>query len=115
MISMLRWLTAATVFVQERAYEWGWGMHPMWWMGGAWGIGMMFMMFLFWILVIAGLVLGVRWLVSEGKERRRDSALGILPALCARRIQQGRVRDQEKRPELISTKYQSMTSRFYAA
>lgn len=56
----------------------------MWWMGGAWGIGMMFMMLVFWILVIVGLVLGVRWLMSEGKERRSDSALEILRQRYAR-------------------------------
>ncbi|MEX0806926.1 MAG: SHOCT domain-containing protein [Candidatus Binatia bacterium] len=53
-------------------------------MGGAWGIGMMFMMLVFWILVIVGLVLGVRWLMSEGKERRSDSALEILRQRYAR-------------------------------
>jgi putative membrane protein len=45
---------------------------------------MMFMMFLFWILVIVGLVFAVRWLVSEGKERRSDSALEILRQRYAR-------------------------------
>jgi putative membrane protein len=51
-------------------------MHPMWW--GAWGFGMMLIMLLFWILVIAGLVVGVRWLLGLGKDRRFDSALEIL-------------------------------------
>ena len=74
----------SVAFAQERPYDWGWGMHPMWWMGGAWGIGMMFMMLLFWILVIAGLVLAVRWLISEGKERRSDSAMEILRQRYAR-------------------------------
>lgn len=74
----------ASAFSQERYYDWGWGMHPMWWMGGPWGILMMFMMFLFWILVIVGIVLAVRWLVREGKERRSDSALEILRQRYAR-------------------------------
>jgi putative membrane protein len=69
---------------QERSYEWGWGMHPMGWMGGLWGIGMMFMMLLFWVLIIAGLVLGVRWFLSQDKERRIDSALEILRQRYAR-------------------------------
>jgi putative membrane protein len=64
------------VWAQGRPYEWGWGMHPMWW--GAWGFGMMLIMLLFWILVIAGLVVGVRWLLGLGKDRRFDSALEIL-------------------------------------
>ena len=85
MFALLHWLTAETVFVQERAYEWGWGMHPMGWMGGMWGIGMMFMMLLFWFLVIGSLVLGVRWLLSQDKERRgSDSALEILRQRYAR-------------------------------
>jgi len=84
MLTLLNWLTAEAVFVQERSYDWGCGMHPMGWMGGAWGIGMMFMMLLFWILVIAGLVLGGRWLMNEGKERSSNSALEILRQRYAR-------------------------------
>ena len=45
MFGLLRWLTTETVLLQERGYDWGWGMHPMWWMGGAWGIGMMVLSF----------------------------------------------------------------------
>ncbi len=40
--------------VQQRPYEY-WGMHPF---GGAWGIGMMLMMLIFWGLVVVALVLG---------------------------------------------------------
>ncbi len=69
---------------QERVYEWNWGMHPMWWMWGAWGIGMTLFMLLFWGLVITGIVLGIRWLVSQGKEVRSDSALEILRHRYAR-------------------------------
>ena len=81
-------------FAQERSYDWGWGMHPMWWMGGPWGIVMMFMMFLFWILVIVGIVLAVRWLVREDKERRSDSALEILRQRYAR----GEINKEESKP-----------------
>lgn len=52
------WAVPSVALAQERAYEWGWGMHPMWWMWGAWGIGMMFVMLVFWGVVIAGIVLG---------------------------------------------------------
>ena len=38
---------------------------PMWWSGR--GIGMMLMMLLFWGLVIAGLVLAIRWLLDQGR------------------------------------------------
>lgn len=71
----------ALAFAQERSYEWGWEMHPMW---GVWGIGMMLIMLLFWGLVIVGAVLGIRWLVSQGKESRFDSALEILRQRYAR-------------------------------
>jgi putative membrane protein len=76
------WLTPMAALAQERSYEWGWGMHPMWW--GAWGFGMMLLMLLFWVLVIVGLVIGIRWLVGQGKESRSDSALEVLRQRYAR-------------------------------
>ena len=80
----MSWLVPGWAMAQERSYEWGWGMHPMGWMGGFWGIGMMFMMLFFWVLILAGLVLGVRWLLSQDRERRSDSALEILRQRYAR-------------------------------
>ncbi len=71
-VPMLAW-------AQERPYDWG--MHYMW---GATGIGMMLMMILFWGLIIVGLVFGIRWLISEGKAPRSDSALEILRQRYAR-------------------------------
>ena len=53
-------------------------------MGGAWAIGMMLIMLLFWILVIAGLVLGIRWLISQAKGASSDSSLEILRQRYAR-------------------------------
>ncbi len=79
---MLHWLVTGTALVQERFYEWRWEMHPLWW--GAWGIGMMLMMLLFWVLVIVGLVVGIRWLVGQGKAPTSDSALEILRQRYAR-------------------------------
>jgi putative membrane protein len=76
------WLTPMAALAQERSYEWGWGMHPMWW--GAWGFGMMLLMLLFWVLVIVGLVIGIRWLLGQGKESRSDSALEVLRQRYAR-------------------------------
>jgi len=70
--------------IQERIYEWGWSMHPMWGFWGAWGVGMMLMMLLFWIVVIVGVVLGMRWLARVGAEPRPDSALEILRQRYAR-------------------------------
>jgi putative membrane protein len=72
------WL--ATPWIQGPPY--GWGGHPMMW--GAWGFGMMIMMILFWGLIIVALVLGIRWLLGQGKESRPDSALEILRQRYAR-------------------------------
>lgn len=67
---------------QER--PWGWGWHPMWGMWGAWGLGMMLFMLVFWVLVIVSMVLGVRWLVTQGRGSRSDTALEILRQRYAR-------------------------------
>jgi putative membrane protein len=84
LIVPMLWTLAVPVMLwaQERPYEWGWGMHPMMW--GAWGFGMMFVMMLFWILVIIGVVLGIRWLIGQGKASGTDSALEILRQRYAR-------------------------------
>jgi putative membrane protein len=71
-----------TAWAQERT--WDWGGHPMWGMWGAWGLGMMLFMLAFWVLVIVGLVLGIRWLVAQGRESRPDNALEILRQRYAR-------------------------------
>ena len=69
---------------QERGYGWGWGMHPMWGVWGAWGIAMMVMVLLFWGVVIVGIVLGIRWLMGQGREPQRDTAMDILRQRYAR-------------------------------
>lgn len=76
-------LLPMAAWAQERPYEYGWG-HPMWGMWGAWGIGMGLMMLVFWGLIIVALVLGIRWLVTQGREPRSDSALDILRQRYAR-------------------------------
>jgi putative membrane protein len=73
-----------TAWAQERPYDFWWGMHPMWGMWGAWGFGMMLMMLVVWGLVIVGLVLGLRWLLSQGRESQSDAALDILRQRYAR-------------------------------
>ena len=56
----------------------------MWGMWGAWGMGMMLFMFVFWVLVLVGLVLGIRWLATQGRESRSDAALDIVRQRYAR-------------------------------
>ena len=82
---MMQLMKGLIALVQERGYEWGWGMmHPMWGWWGLWGLGMMLFMFLFWALVITAIVLGIRWLVRQGRPEGGDSALEILRQRYAR-------------------------------
>jgi putative membrane protein len=73
-------------WAQERLYDWGWGAHhPMWWAWGAGGVIMMLMMVIFWVTVITAIVIGVRWLVRQGRPAERtDAALDILRQRYAR-------------------------------
>ncbi len=73
-------LMPIVAWAQERPSDY-WGMHYMW---GPWGIGMMLMMLVFWGLVIVALVLGIRWLIIQGREPRADSPLDILKGRYAR-------------------------------
>ncbi|MCL6556108.1 MAG: SHOCT domain-containing protein [Burkholderiales bacterium] len=59
-------------------------MHPMAWMWGAGGLIMMLTMLVFWGLVIAALVLAVRWLLTADRRPGRDTALEILRERYAR-------------------------------
>ena len=77
------WLTPGAALAQ-RPYDWQWETHPMWWMWGAWGIGMMLIMLLFWGAIIATVVFGIRWLLRQGREQQSDSALEILRQRYAR-------------------------------
>ena len=54
------------------------------WMWGAWGVGMMLIPLVFLGAVIAGVVLGIRWLVTQSGESRANSALDILRQRYAR-------------------------------
>jgi len=54
-------------------------------MWGMWGIGMMLVMLVFCGMVIVGIVLAIRWLVTQGRESRAtDPALDILRQRYAR-------------------------------
>ena len=75
-------LPPGAAWAQERPWEWG--MHPMSWMWGAWGIGMLLLMFVFWGLVVVGIVLAVRWIAGQGGRLQSDRALEILRERYAR-------------------------------
>jgi len=84
-VGLVALLGPGVAAAQERPYEWGWGMHPMWGVWGAWGIGMMLMMLVFWGVVIVGIVLAMRWLAGQGKaSSSSDTALDILRQRYAR-------------------------------
>ena len=53
-------------------------------MWGAGGLVMMLMMLVFWGLVMAGLIVGLRWLIGQGRSGGRDEALEILRQRYAR-------------------------------
>ncbi len=76
---------------QERVFEWGWW-HPMW---GVWGLGgfavMLLVMLLFWGLVIAALVLAVRWLIRQGLAPRS----GAGPQILRERYARGEINKEE--------------------
>ena len=90
-MEVLRWMMSValvslipgTAYAQRPPYEWGLE-HPMGWMWGAWGIGMGLLMLLFWGAVIVGIVLVIRWLISQGKASPSDTALQILRQRYAR-------------------------------
>ena len=81
------WLFLTSWLEPARIQDWApgpWGMHPMWGWWGVWGLGMMVLGFLFWVAVIVALVLGIRWLVRQGRPEAGDSALEILRQRYAR-------------------------------
>jgi putative membrane protein len=77
-------LSPPSALGQDRTWEWPWGMHPMMLMWGTGGLLMMLTMLVFWGLVIAGLVIGLRWLIGQGRPASRDEALEILLQRYAR-------------------------------
>ena len=83
MVAILLGLPGVACAQPVPAWE-SWGMHPMWGMWGLWGIGMMLFMLVFWALVVAGIVVAIRWLVQQGRGSRSDAALEILRERYAR-------------------------------
>ena len=79
MISDL-WDFTNSFLTAQAPYGWGWRMHPMW----GWGVGMMFIMLIFWAFVIVALIFGSRWFMAHGPCARSDAALEILRQRYAR-------------------------------
>jgi len=88
MRKLLRWIMIVPGFTaiplpawaQDRPWD-AWGMHPMW---GTWALSMMVFMLLCWTLVIAGIVVGLRWLVAQRRKPVSDPALAVLRERYAR-------------------------------
>lgn len=74
------WDFTTSFLAAQAPYDRGWGMHPMW----GWGMGMMFVMCIFWAIVIVVLVFGIRWFMAQGPHARSDAALEILRKRYAR-------------------------------
>jgi putative membrane protein len=65
--------------------EWGgWNVHSIWGLSGPWHLGIMLLMLAFWGVVIAGVVLSIRWLGRQGKPSQPDPALETLRQRYAR-------------------------------
>ena len=101
-LTVLSTLWPGAAAAEERVYEWSWSMHPMTWVWGAWGAGMLLMMVLLWALIIAGIVLGLRWLSRLGTPPRTDAALDILRQRYARG-EIGREEFEAKKRDLASS------------
>lgn len=70
-----------TARAQPGPYDGPWGMHGMW---GTWGIGMALFMALFWALVIAAVVYGIRWLTIRGRAAEEERPIDIVKRRYAR-------------------------------
>jgi putative membrane protein len=78
------WASLPTGAWAQGRGDWWWDGHPMGMMWGAWGIGVMLMMLLFWGAVITAIVLGIRWLLRQDGRARPDNAMQILRERYAR-------------------------------
>lgn len=71
LVGIVLWLWPIMASAQERPFERGWGIHPMWGVWGVWGIGMMLMMVIFWGVVIVGIDI-VRQRYARGEINKEE-------------------------------------------
>ena len=79
-----------------QAREWGaspWGWHYMW---GTMGIGMMLFMLVFWVLVILGIVVLIRWAwTSMGEAAQKGESAETALDILGKRYARGEVDKEE--------------------
>ena len=73
---------ASSLYAQVRFYQWHWEVHPLW--AGVWAVVTIVLILLFWVIVLIGFVVGVRWLFRRRPPTGSDSALTILRDRYAR-------------------------------
>lgn len=73
-MAVLSLASPGVALAQARPYEGPWGMHYMW---GTWGIGMALVMLIFWVLLIAALVYGIRWLAAQSRSDAPERPLDV--------------------------------------
>lgn len=66
-------------------------MQPIWGLSGSWHFGTMLLILAFWGVVIAGVVLSIRWLRIQGRRPQSDAALEAL----RQRYAKGEISKQE--------------------
>src|SRR5262249_56570517 len=104
-------LLPASAWGQERAFDWRWDMHPMWWPFAALAGSLLLLVLFGWVLLnlaplilgIIAAVLGIRWLSRASRSARHDPAIAILRQRYARgeitRDEfEARMRDLDGRP-----------------
>src|SRR5262249_29481255 len=101
----------ASAWGQERAFDWRWDMHPMWWPFAALAGSLLLLVLFGWVLLnlaplilgIIAAVLGIRWLTRAGRTGRHDPAVAVLRERYARgditkEEFDAKLRDLESRP-----------------
>ncbi len=83
---------AAAAQAQERSWEWGGVVHPVWWPLIVVAAGLVFLAVVAWsllnlaplVLAVVAALFGLRWLAGTGERQRSDRAVQILRERYAR-------------------------------